>query len=196
MRKFIFPVITIILIIAVVVFIVQIKNVQETNSEIKKENKELKQEIVKTKEANKVKSQNKDEQTRDLKDNVNHGDGSNTFESDAHWLTKEIYQSTDRKNLYIAIKPAISDDIRKQLFGDKIPKHNDEEPSITKRVKDFEFYGKYKNSNKYSSIVTFTLELVGPEVTEKHFVVVNIDMEKKNGKWLVTKFDEITSRNE
>lgn len=166
----------------------EVNEIDEKNKRLEKEY----QSLVKEKE---IKKANKKQENKNIKgQNLE----ENSFEEDTKWLTEEIYTNMDRKSLYDNISVSLTDKLEKDLFGEEPikDKKTKREPSISKNIDGFQFYGKYIDEKTYETVSTFDLEIEAPEVTEKHFVVVRAKIKKEKGKWHFSEFDEIASRNQ
>lgn len=174
----------IIIVIGVILSVFFIMN--SKNNELKKENKSLRTEQQK----NKNQSQNDkiDDKSED------------TFEEDAKWLVKSIYEIYDRTELYQEINESLSEKVSEQIFGDDFDpngkKNVEEQPEMEREIKNENFYGKYIDDDKYSIILTFDYDLIITDTPEKHYVVVEMEFEKDdNDDWIVTKLEELSIEN-
>ena len=175
-----------------VVLIGSLAFVNKQKNNFKEENSKIK---------NKLESLEKDSSNKEIK-KPNDLDSDDTFEEDAKWVAKEIYGKTNRKEVYEDVKDSLTKKVVTQLFGEKpeerFSDYEDQENSnvVTRTIQNQNFYGKYINENKYSIILTLDLDVKAIEVTEKKFVVLEMNFEKqKNGQWLVSKFEEIAMTN-
>lgn len=178
-----------------------ISALQNENQNLTEENQQLKQQADQTDVSNDDTSSESSEQgqNNDSTDESS-GEENNTLQEDLTFVVKSVYEVMDRKDLYDKIGSSLTDNMTKQLFGEKEfeekeqPKNTNEgktESKTTKEVQNINFYGKYVSDQKYSAVVLFDLHTESGNVSNTESSMVQIEAEEQSGTWYVTKLESL-----
>lgn len=123
---------------------------------------------------------------------LNEDEDENTFDKDIKWFVTEVYTLENRKELYEKIKDSATEDVLTDLFGDELPpdENQGEMGSIEREVDNIDIFGKYKDDSQFKAIVTFDLKMGYEEQSETGFTVIEINLTKKDGTWVIDEFEE------
>jgi len=154
-------------------------------------NNNLKDELTSLKEEIKT-LENENKGLRNLDKTSN----DNTFEEDVKWFVSEVYGLEDRAELYDNISLSVTDDVIKDLFGNDVPPKKSEtsEHSLERKLDNIEVYGKFKDDKNYIALATFDLTFEYRNEKDTSFTIVQVNLTKKEDKWLISNFEEYSNR--
>lgn len=154
-------------------------------------NNNLKDEVTSLKEEITI-LEKENEKLRNLENSSN----DNTFEEDVKWFVSEVYGLEDRAQLYDNISLSVTDDVIEDLFGNDVPpkKSENSEHSLERTLDNIEIYGKFKDDKNYVALATFDLTFEYRNEKDTAFTIVQVNLTKKEDKWLISNFEEYSNR--
>lgn len=175
-NKLIFFIIILALILALVMKNAEQNQTEEMSSEKDKRIATLEKEIQ--------------EQKNEIKDSEK--DSEDTFDKDLKWFVTNVYESTDRYELFNKIKDSVSQEALVQLIGEELPTEPEPESDVViKSVQSVNVYGKYVGEKKYQAVVLFDYEYKYKDTSQKIQKVVEIELKDQEGDWFVSDMKEI-----